>query len=172
MEIINCFGEVVYGGNHQDFTQDDRAVFLENLLMFFFTVKTAAHSENDIIWFLRYVNSPPHPSSGSPLAPSKPSPLPHLPSAVLQHILGAVLTFLPNHEKLVPPLNLFRSKVQPLAFLCFCMQSFIRGQIFWGYIHICIYICTHAHMARHKHVYSMILKTTLMHVACISGFLS
>ena len=143
MEIINCFGEVINDGNHQDFTQDDRAIFLENLLMFFFTVKTAAHSENDIIWFLRYVNSPPHPSSGSPLAPSRPSPLPHLPSAVLQHILGAVLTFLPNHEKLVPPLNLFRSKVQPLAshvYVCtvhICTCSVTLCMFMYTYVLMC-----------------------------------
>ena len=41
-----------------------------------------------------------------------------------------------------------------------------------GDLHICIiYVHTHTHMARCKHVYSMmIIKNTLMHAACISVF--
>ena len=33
------------------------------------------------------------------------------------------------------------------------------------------YVYMHAHLVQHKHVYSLILKTTLIHAACISVFL-
>ena len=43
-------------------------------------------------------------------------------------------------------------------------QGFIRGQIVGGNLHIYLYsyMYVHTHVAQRKHVYSMILKATLM----------
>ena len=62
-----------------------------------------------------------------------------------------------------------------------CMSRVLSGVNFLGgnlhiylYVHMYIHTCVARHgvvWRKHDVVYSMILKTTLMHAACISGFL-
>ena len=56
-----------------------------------------------------------------------------------------------------------------------CNAGFYLGSNVWGgtYTSVYTYVYTHTcSVALHSAYYSMILKTTLMHAACISGFLT
>ena len=63
------------------------------------------------------------------------------------------------------------------VFVSYMYTGFYLGSNFLGgertHLFIRMYVCIYTHAWRkHDVVYSMILKTTLIHAACISGFLS
>ena len=145
-EIVTSFVHVIEG-NPGTLSKNDVAAYLENLLTFFFSPVSTELNENDVIWFLGYVNTftsvdsfqmftavhqdvageePPPVKDQSPL-------LNALSTAVAKQVLGEILTHPQGNEKTVSPLSIFYRKVQyaqePLFILVYIHSRLALGAL-------------------------------------------
>lgn len=118
---------VVAKDNPDKLNKADTTAYLENLLTFFFSPQSVELEDNDVIWFLNYVNSLPSEDTFQDemefsmdeeimCVKGDVSPLLNaLSNAVAKRVLGDILTHSQGDEKLVPPLYIFHSKVKPMC---------------------------------------------------------
>ena len=130
-EIVKIFLDVVKS-NPNKLNKAEITAYLENILTFFFS--SVELEDNDVIWFLRYVNSlcsvgiiqnemelsqdetMMAMEEDSSVTAKEQSPLLNvLSTAMAKRVLGEILTHPQGDEKVVSPLHIFHGKVM---FMC------------------------------------------------------
>ena len=114
-EIVGSFVNVVEN-DPERLSKRDVTAYLENLLTFFFSPLSSELNENDVMWFLGYLNQDVdltlQVEGEGPVTETDQSPLLNaLPIAMAKRVLGEILTHPQGDEKPVPPLSIFCRKV-------------------------------------------------------------
>ena len=129
-EIVGSFVNVVED-DPERLSKRDVTAYLENLLTFFFSPLSSELNENDVMWFLGYLNTlisvdisqmvigvhqdvdlTLQVEGEGPVTETDQSPLLNaLPIGMAKRVLGEILTHPQGDEKPIPPLSIFCRKV-------------------------------------------------------------
>ena len=119
-EIVGSFADILED-NPDKLSTRDVTLYLENLLTFFFSPLSSELNDNDVRWFLEYLNIsqaviqvhlPLRVEGEGPVPKKDQSPLLNaLSTGMAKRVLGEILTHLQEDETPVPPLNIFCGKV-------------------------------------------------------------
>ena len=129
-EVVGSFVDVIED-NPGILNGRDMTAYLENLLAFFFSPMSTKLNDNDVIWFLSYVNTLTSvdlfqevirvdqdadlvlemTEEGHHPVKDQPPLLNALSTAMAKQVLGDILTHPQGDERPVPPLSIFHRKV-------------------------------------------------------------
>ena len=133
-EIVGSFVDALDDNPEDKINRRDVTAYLENLMTFFFSPLSSELNDNDVIWFLGYLNTltsvdisqavvQVHQDEDLTLQVEGEGPVPKreqspllnaLPTGMAKRMLGEILTHLQGDESPVPPLSIFCRKVESL----------------------------------------------------------